>query len=350
MSIAQKAQQQKTLGALASLTEAKLIGSPERIIQGVGTLLAAQKGEITFLAEPKYRDQLLKTKADAVILKEIHAKDCPVFALVVEDPKLAFAKVLQALFPLPVSTATAHPSAVIGQGCEIDPTCQIGPNCVIGDRVKIGKQVILHANCVVGEDCEIGANTIIYPNTTLYSDVHIGKHCIIQSGAVIGGDGFGFANDRGKWVKVPQLGGVRIGDGVEIGANTTIDRGAIEDTRIGNNVILDNLIQIAHNVEMGEGTAMAAGSAIAGSTKIGKYCLIGGACGIAGHINLADGVTLVAGSMVGQSLEKGTYGSGLPVRPVMQWKRNMMRLNKLDELATRLAKLEKEVHIQEKES
>ncbi|MBS0289094.1 MAG: UDP-3-O-(3-hydroxymyristoyl)glucosamine N-acyltransferase [Proteobacteria bacterium] len=334
-----------TLGFLAEKTNAMLHGDPNLKIQGVGTISQAKPGEITFVADLKYRKFISTTKASAIILSAQEFDAFPVSAaLICKDPKVVYAKVVEILYPfLPIKTQI-HPSAVVGASSEIHPDCYIGPNCVIGENVKIAANVVIGANTVIEDGCEIGESTVIKANVTIYHHCYIGSDCLIHSGVVIGSDGFGFANERGKWLKVAQIGGVKIGDRVEIGANTAIDRGAIEDTEIGSDVILDNLIQIAHNVKIGQGTAIAANCGIAGSAQIGKYCLIGGGTGIVGHIKIADYVSIVGGSNVGQSItEPNAYASGLTTTDMKTWKRNLVRFHQLDELATRLFALERKL-------
>lgn len=337
-----------SLKALAAKTNSLLIGDEEVVISGVGSLSNAKLGEITFLASSKYRQHLMCTQASAVIVTASDAHDCPKPALVTEDPKMVFTQIVALLYPQAQLNAMVHESAVIDEGCEISPLSHIGPYCVIGKRVKIGPNVIIHSGCSIGDDCEILEGSVLYPNVTVYHACQIGKHTTIHSGVVIGSDGFGFVKNNSEWMKVPQIGRVKIGDRVEIGANTTIDRGAIDDTEIGNDVILDNLIQIAHNVKIGEGTAISACVGIAGSTTIGKHCLIGGGSKINGHISLCDFVNIVGCSNVAQSITKaGAYASGISVNDIKVWKRNLVRFHQLDELALRLRDVEKKLKAQE---
>lgn len=334
-----------TLGDLAQKTNATLQGDANVLISGVGTISSAKENEIAFVADSKYRKYIPTTKASAVILtaNEANAFHVP-NALICADPKLVFAKVVALLHPYEQIQPFRHPNATIASSAKIHDNTYIGPNCVIGERVVIGANVVLQANCVIGDDCVIGEDTVINPQVTIYHHCIIGKDCHIHSGVVIGSDGFGFAKNKANWLKVGQIGGVKIGDRVEIGANTTIDRGAIEDTEIGNDVILDNLIQIGHNVKIGEGTAIAATCGIAGSAVIGKHCLIGGGTGIVGHIQIADFVNIVGSSNVGQSItEPGAYASGLTTTDMKTWKRNLVRYHQLDELATRLFECERKL-------
>lgn len=334
-----------TLGVLAEKTLSTLHGDPNIKISGVGTISHAKQGEIAFVAETKYRRFIPTTNASAVILtaNEVNAFHVNA-ALITSDPKLVFAKVIELLFPYESIEPEHHETSVIAKSSEIHPNTYIGAHCVIGERVKIGANVILNAGCVIGDDCEIGEGSILNPKVIVYHHCRIGKNCTIHSGVVIGSDGFGFTKNKDKWLKVGQVGGVNIGDRVEIGSNTTIDRGAIEDTDIGNDVILDNLIQIGHNVKIGEGTAIAACCGIAGSAVIGKHCLIGGGTAIVGHIQITDFVNIVGSSNVGQSItEPGAYASGMTTIDMKTWKRNLVRFHQLDELATRLFELERKL-------
>lgn len=337
-----------TLGHLSSKTGALLQGSPDINISGVGTITNAKSGDISFIANVAYRSHLGDTKASAVILNATDAKECPVAALVCRDPKLVFAQVVQLLYPYQTVMPSLHPTAIIGSESEVDPQSYIGPQCVIGKRVKIAANVIVEAGCIIGDDCTIGEGTVLYSRVTLYHGCTIGKDCTVHSGVVIGSDGFGYAKNKDKWCKVPQIAGVTIGDRVEIGANTTIDRGAIDDTEISNDVILDNLIQIGHNVKIGEGTAIAACTGIAGSTQVGKHCMIGGGSAINGHISITDGVILVGCSNVAQSItQSGVYASAVLLTDFKTWKKNQVRFRQLDDFSKRLKECEKMLKVKE---
>ncbi len=337
-----------TLGALAQMVGATLKGDPTVQVNGVGTISHAKQGEITFIADAKYRALLANSQACAVVLTEDDAIDCKTNAFICQDPKLTFAKIVECLYPNQTVEPLIHESAVIGKDCDISPQAHIGPYCVIGDRVKIGANVILQSGCSIGNDSVIHENTVLYPRVTVYQYCQIGKNCTIHSGVVIGGDGFGFAKNKAHWVRVPQVGGVKIGDRVEIGANTTIDRGAIEDTEIGNDVILDNLIQIGHNVKIGDGTAIAACVGIAGSTTLGKHCMVGGGTRFNGHIHITDYVQIVGCSNVAQSITKaGAYASAITTTDIHQWKKNLLRFHRLDQLAGRVKEIEKKLKTKE---
>lgn len=332
------------LEELAAEVGARIQGDPARPIEAVATLSGARPGEITFLANSRYRGQLQTTRASAVILGEADAEHCPLDALVVDNPYLAYARIAALFVPARLAPAGVHPTAVVDPQAQVDAEANIGPHCSVGPGVAIAAGAVLGPGCVIERDARIGEQSVLVANVSVYANSRIGRRALIHAGAVIGSDGFGFANEDGVWVKVPQLGGVRIGDDVEIGANTSIDRGAIEDTVIGDGVKLDNQIQIAHNVCIGEHTAMAGCVGIAGSTTIGKHCAIGGGAGILGHLEIVDGVTITATSLVTKSVKQpGVYSSGTPLEPSERWHKNFARFKQLDEMARRLRALEKEL-------
>ncbi|WP_290617940.1 MULTISPECIES: UDP-3-O-(3-hydroxymyristoyl)glucosamine N-acyltransferase [unclassified Arsukibacterium] len=336
----------KLLSELAEQLNAQVVGDAACGVSAVATLENAGEGTISFLANSKYRKFLSQTSASAVLIK---AEDLPfvasgVNALVVADPYVAFAHIAQLLDSTPAIANGIHPSAIIDASAIIGERCAIGPNVVISAGVVLSNGVQLGSGTVIGKAARIGAGSRLWANVTIYHNVQIGSDCLIHSGAVIGSDGFGFANKAGNWVKIPQTGTVIIGDNCEIGANTTIDRGAIEDTTVGNNVIIDNLCQIAHNVQIGDHTAMAGSASIAGSTKVGRYCIIGGGVGINGHIEIADGVQITGMSMVTRSLtEKGVYSSGIPAATNAEWRRNTARLRQVEQLFQRVKQLEQQL-------
>ncbi|WP_428033922.1 UDP-3-O-(3-hydroxymyristoyl)glucosamine N-acyltransferase [Amphritea sp.] len=331
-----------TVAELAQLLGAETVTS-DRLIEGIGTLQSANEKQLSFLHNGRYLQQLPGSRAGAVLVRDEHRNDVASIALVVADPYIAYARAT-ALFAeqQAVDPATISPAAQISESAVIAADVAIAANVVIGDGAKIAAGVTVGANSVIGPGCVIGENTRIAANVTLYDGVQVGACCVIHSGAVIGADGFGFANDGGQWLKIYQLGSVKIGDRVEIGAGTTIDRGALEDTVIGDGVILDNQIQVGHNVNIGDNTAIVACTAIAGSTHIGKNCTIAGAVGIAGHLTIADGTHITAMTLVSKSiLQPGAYSSGTAMEPHQQWKRNVVRFRQLDELSRRVKCLEK---------
>lgn len=333
------------LSELAQKTNAQIKGNPEVIIRGVATLQSAKQGELSFLANSSYKKYLSETKASAVIVTEKDAEECSgdVNALIVKNPHYAYS-VIASLFALKISYAAGiHPSAVIGKNCSIDKTVYIGPHVVIGEHVSIGKNTVIEANSVIQNNTHIGENCFLWPQVTLYQQTQIGNRVVIHSGSVIGADGFGFALEKGSWHKVPQLGKVILEDDVDIGANVSIDRGAIDDTVIETGVKLDNQIQIGHNVRIGAHTVIAGSTGIAGSTTIGKYCMIGGHVGISGHITICDQVIITGKSSVGQSIDKpGMYSSGFPAKPSRSWWRIVNQVLNIGNMVKRINDLEKE--------
>ena len=330
------------LADLAASTGARLVGDGAVTIRRVTTLEAAGAGDITFLANERYRQQLASTGASAVVLGPDHLVDCPTNALVADNPYLCYARVSALLHPPPQPVPGCHPSAVVAASARIDPTAEIGPAAVIGEDTEIGAAVVVGAGSVVQRGVRIGARTRLVARVTLCEGVILGERCLIHPGAVIGSDGFGLANDAGTWVKVPQLGGVTLGNDVEVGANTTIDRGSLRDTVIEDGAKLDNLIQIAHNVSVGAHTAIAACSGIAGSTTIGRHCTLAGNTGIAGHLEIGDGVHFSGMSLVTRSHPNpGSYSGNLPAMPTRAWRRVIGRIRHLDELFQRVKQLEK---------
>ncbi|MFT6909668.1 MAG: UDP-3-O-[3-hydroxymyristoyl] glucosamine N-acyltransferase [Oleiphilaceae bacterium] len=333
-----------TLSEVAEIIGAEVHGDAEVQIVGLATLQNAKSDQLSFLANPAYEKYLPETKAAAVIVNGKFLDKCPKSALIHENPYMAYAK-LSHLWDKNTSkdkkTFAVHPSAVIHHTAKISAQVQIQAGVVVGECVSIGSGAIIGANTVIGDDCVIGENSCLSANVSVYYGVSIGKNCIIHSGVVLGSDGFGFAPINGEWLKICQLGGVIIEDNVEIGANTTVDRGALDNTVIEKGVILDNQIQVAHNVRIGQNTAIAACTAIAGSTVIGKNCIIGGASGIAGHLTIADGVHLTAMTMVIKSLtEPGVYSSGTGVQTNAKWRKSIARLRQLDKMADRIKQLE----------
>ena len=337
-----------TLGQLAELLGAELHGDASIEVSRIANLETAQVGEISFLSDSKYHAFLAKSQASAVLVKAADLALCATNALVVKDPYVGFARVAQLLDSTPQPATTIHPKAVIAEDVQLAPGVAIGANAVIESGVVLGEGVIVGPGCFIGKNSQLGKGSRLWANVTIYHNVRLGEACLVQAGSVIGADGFGYANERGEWIKIPQVGGVRIGNRVEIGASTTIDRGAIDDTRIADNVIIDNQCQIAHNVEIGYGTAIAGGTVIAGSTKIGKYCIIGGAAVINGHIQVCDQVTITGMSMVMRSIsEPGVYSSGVPAQSNKEWRKMAARVMHIDDMHKRLNQLEKRVEDQE---
>lgn len=337
-----------TLGHLATLLGAELHGDASVEVSRIANLETAQIGEISFLSDKKYKASLTHTRASAVLVRSADLTDCPTNALVVKDPYVGFARVAQLLDTTPQPAENIHPSAVIAADVRLGQNVAIGANAVIESGAELADGVVIGPGCFIGKHCRIGKGTRLWANVSIYHHVVLGEACLVQSGTVIGSDGFGYANERGEWIKIPQLGSVVIGNRVEIGACTTIDRGALDDTRIADNVIIDNQCQIAHNVEIGYGTAIAGATTFAGSVKIGKYCIIGGASVFNGHIRICDQVTITGMCMVMRSVdEPGIYSSGIPAQPNKEWRKTAARTLHIDELYKRLGRLEKFVADQE---
>ncbi|MBI3771205.1 MAG: UDP-3-O-(3-hydroxymyristoyl)glucosamine N-acyltransferase [Gammaproteobacteria bacterium] len=332
----------RSLAELAEYVGAELRGDARLQIEGVATLQNAGPNQIGFLANSRYRRYLAESAAGAVVLAREEAANCKTNCLITKNPYLAFAKIATLLNPASKQQPGIAPSAVIAPGAKIDASAHVGANAVIGNGVEIGAEVFVGPNCVIEDDVVIGNGTCLRANVTLCRGVKIGRNGLIHPGVVIGGDGFGLANDTGRWVKVPQLGGVTLGDDVEVGANTTIDRGALGNTVIEEGVKLDNQIQVAHNVIIGAHTAIAGCVGIAGSTEIGKRCQIGGGVGIVGHLKIVDDVHITAMSLVTGNITKpGVYSSGTPLELNQQWHKNAVRFRQLDELARRIKTLER---------
>lgn len=335
-------QRSYSLAELAQYLDAELRGDPDYAIRALATIQMAGANQLTFVANPAYQKYLMQTSAGAVLMRSEFAAQYAGHKLIVDNPYLAYARAT-ALFDSGYSAESGiDPSAVIGEECQLGQGVSLGAHVVIGRGVILGDDVIVGPGTVIGDDCRIGARSRLAANVTLYHGVILGEDCILHSGCVLGADGFGFAPSAKGWVKIHQLGGVVIGNRVEIGASTCIDRGALDDTCIEDGVIIDNLVQIAHNVRIGKNTAIAGHSAIAGSTSIGANCTIAGAVGIVGHLHITDGVHITAMTLVTHSIDKpGSYSSGTPLDQTRDWRKNAARFRQLDTLASRLIKLER---------
>jgi UDP-3-O-[3-hydroxymyristoyl] glucosamine N-acyltransferase len=320
-----------SLGELAVRFGLTLRGEPGLKIRGVATLSRAESGSLSFLANSRYRRLLETTRATAVLVSTEDAVHCPVAALIHSNPYLAYARIATLMHPEAHSAPGIHPSAVVGSGARIAASASVGPLAVVEDEAEVGERASIGPGCIVQRGARVGADSALISRVTLYPGVSLGRRCILHAGAVVGADGFGFAPDGGSWVKVPQVGSVRIGDDVEIGANTTIDRGAIDDTVVEDGVKLDNQIQVGHNVVIGAHTAIAACTGISGSTVIGRRCMIGGMVGFAGHLTIADDVVVTGCSLVSASIKKaGSYSSGMPTVETRLWRRMVAHLRRLD--------------------
>lgn len=339
-----------TLGELAAHVEGAIHGDADSQINSVASLEAATEGSISFIYDKHYVSQLETTSASAVILSRGLLDKCPVAAIVCDNPHLAFTKIATLLHPLETPPAGVHDSAVVAGSAEIHASASIGANVVIEAGTVIGAGVNVGAGCFVGRDCHIDESSRLVANVTICDGVVIGRNAILHPGVVIGSDGFGLSKEGDRWLKVPQLGSVIIGDDVEIGANTTVDRGALGNTIIGHGVKLDNQIQIAHNVCIGDNTAVAGCVGIAGSTRIGKRCTLAGGVGLVGHIEIADDTHITGMSLVTRSITTpGVYSSGTPLQENRDWQRNFVRFRQLDDMAKRLKSLEKKLAELEKD-
>lgn len=332
-----------TLAEIAEQLGATLEGDGQRRIHGVATLKDAGPDQVAFMANRAYLKDLAGTRAAAVLLHPEYVAECPVDSLALDNPYLGYADLSLLLDPcVGIDEPGVHPGATVAEGVLLGQGVSIGPNAVIEHGVELGDDVSVGPGCVIGADCRIGDGSRLHANVTLYHGVVVGKRAILHSGCVIGADGFGFAHDGARWHKIAQLGGVILGDDVEVGSCTSIDRGALDDTLIGNDVKIDSQVQIAHNVQIGDHTALAGCVGIAGSTQVGRHCMLGGGVGLSGHLTLADGVQVTGMSLVTNSItQPGVYSSGTGAMTNAQWRRNAVRFKQLDDMARRLKRLEK---------
>ncbi|MFT6387194.1 MAG: UDP-3-O-[3-hydroxymyristoyl] glucosamine N-acyltransferase [Cellvibrionaceae bacterium] len=329
---------------LAEFIGASFEGDGDHLIYTLASLPEATETDLAFYASSAYKKKLQSTRAGCVLLQESHKAEFNGNKLLSADPYLSYAKLTYLFRKQSKGPASIHPSAVIASDVSLGENVTIGPNVVIEQGASVGSDCSIGANSFIGEESHIGSNSTLYTGVNIYNNVHIGESCILHSGSVVGADGFGFAPSLEGWCKIYQLGGVRIGDQVEIGAGTSIDRGALDNTIIKTGVKIDNQVQIAHNVEIGEHTAIAAASAIAGSAVIGKRCKIAGCVGIVGHINITDDVHITAMSMITKSISKpGSYSSGMPMSETRSWRKNAARFNRLDDIARQLLSIKKKI-------
>lgn len=330
--------------ALSPQTPASWHGA-DKEIDSIAPLEEAEQGTLTFLSNPKLKAALQTTQAEAVIVSPDFLEEALALGLsciVTQEPYLYFAKVAALLRPVVKKTAGVHASAVIGHETVLGAGTHIGALAVVGDSVRMGRDCVIHAHAVIGDGVVLGDEVVVYPNVTIYEGCHIGNRVILHSGCVIGADGFGLAWDKDHWFKIPQTGAVVLGDDVEIGANTTVDRGTLRDTVIENDVKIDNLVQVAHNVHIGAHTAIAGCTGIAGSAHIGKNCILGGAVMMVGHINIADKTHIGGGTLVSKSIKKaGHYASSFPLSSAKDWVKNAAHLRRLDDWVHRIQALEK---------
>lgn len=334
------------LSELAEQIGGTLKGGADLVISSIAPLDKAQADQITFISNAKYRPQLAQSEAGAIIVSEEDLAFCGENqnVIVVANPYVAYARLAQYMDSTPKAAEQIAPSAVIAADVKLGQNVAIGANAVIESGVELGDNVVIGAGCFVGKNSRIGARTQLWANVVVYHNVQIGSDCLIQSSAVIGSDGFGYANEKGQWIKIPQTGGVIIGNRVEIGACTCIDRGALDPTVIEDNVIIDNLCQIAHNVHIGFGTAVAGGVIMAGSLKVGRFCQIGGASVINGHMEICDGAIITGMGMVMRPItEKGIYSSGIPLQTNKAWRKTAALTMNIDKINERLKAVEKQL-------
>jgi UDP-3-O-[3-hydroxymyristoyl] glucosamine N-acyltransferase len=327
------------LSDIAAQLGGDVLGDGQTDIRRVATLASAGTGDIAFLSNRKYRNQLQMTRAAAVIVAPAFADDFAGPRIVTGDPYAYYARVASLLNPVRAGFSGVHPT--VASGSPLPASAAVGPHVSIGRGVALGENVVIHAGCVIGDDVNIGDGSLLYPNVTVYHGCRIGKRAILHSGAVIGADGFGFAPEGRQWIKIPQVGGVTIGDDVEIGANTTVDRGALDDTVIGDGCKIDNLVQVAHNCNIGPHSVLAGCTGIAGSVTLGEHCIVGGAGMISGHVTLAPGTTISGGSLVMKSIARpGLYTSVFPLDTHDEWVRNAAHIRRLSRLAERISNIE----------
>jgi len=332
------------IGEIVTRLGGELVGDPDAEIRRIATLESAGPGDLSFLTHSRYRPNLQHTRASAVILAREERDATTLPRILCDDPYVYYARAARMLSTEDRPVPGVHPKAVVEADAEVPASATVGPGCYIGPRVRLGERVIIDAGCAIGADAQIGEDSRLYPSAPVYPRCGVGKRAVIHSGVVMGADGFGMAPEAGRWIKIPQTGRAIIGDDVEIGANTTIDRGALDDTVIEEGVKLDNHIQIGHNVRVGAHTVMAGCVAVAGSTRIGRHCAIGGAARIIGHVNIADHVTISGATVVLKSIPgAGVYSGVFPSAPSREWAKTVAHVRSLDGLVKRIRELEKKL-------
>ncbi len=337
-----------TLAALQAQLGGRILGDPGRVVSGAASLENARPEQLSFVVSRKFLDQARASAAGVLLVPEDLADDLEVDRLVLANPHAGFARALDLLHPAPLPNPGIHPAAVVSPLARIGQDVRVGPCAVVEAGAVIGRGSILGAHSYVGPDVHMGEDCLLHPRSTVLHGCHLGNRVVLHPGCVIGGDGFGLAWEGDHWLKVPQVGRVILGDDVEVGANTTVDRGALDDTVLEDGVKIDNLVQIAHNCHIGRQTAIAGCAGIAGSTKIGARCQLAGAAMISGHLRICDGVTVSGGSLVAKDiLTPGVYTSVMPLMPYPDWRRNAAHLRHLDSLAKRVKALEKQLQSKE---
>ncbi|HSK75620.1 MAG TPA: UDP-3-O-(3-hydroxymyristoyl)glucosamine N-acyltransferase [Thermoanaerobaculia bacterium] len=335
------------LAELAELVGGRIEGDPEREVEAIRTLDAAGPRDLSFLTQPKYRDRAMASGAGALLVgKGISPAGLGRDLLVVDDSSFALSRLIAVFHPVEAREPGIHPTAVLEPGAEVDPSAHIGPYAVIGAGSRIGAGAAVHALAVVGRLCSVGERAVLYPHAVLYDGTEIGAGSLVHAGAVLGADGFGYATSRGVHHKVPQVGRVVVGEDVEIGANSTIDRAMLGETRVGDGTKIDNLVQVGHNVEVGRHCILCGQAGIAGSTRLGDYVVLAGQAGVAGHIHLGDGAQVAAKSAALTSVEPKTQVAGIPAIPLRKWRRQAVLLAHLETMSRRVKALEKRLGVE----
>lgn len=330
---------ERRLGELAALVGGEVQGDAERRISGVSTLGAATPAELSFLTNPRYRKQAEGSRAGALLVGR-NLGPLGRDLLVVAEPYLALAKILELFHPAERPQPGVHPTAIVEPHCAVDPSAHVGAFTTLGEGSRVGAGAVIGPLCAIGRACSVGAGTVLHPRVVLYDRTEVGARCVLHAGVVLGSDGFGFATAGGKHVKVPQVGRVVVEDEVEIGANTTIDRATLAETRVGAGTKIDNLVQLGHNVRTGQGCLLVAQSGVAGSTELGNYVVLAGQSGVVGHVRLGDGARVAAKSAVFRDLEPGEQVAGTPAVAAGKWRRQQALLGRLEEMHRRIAALE----------
>jgi UDP-3-O-[3-hydroxymyristoyl] glucosamine N-acyltransferase len=345
------------LAELAELVGGRVEGDPERTIEALRTLEAAGPDDLSFLNHARYRDQAVASRAGALLvgsglvssgvagMGDLREADRPL--LIVDDPSYALALLLSRLHPAEAPEPGAHSTAVIDPGASVDPTAHVGPYAVIGAGSSVGPRAAVHAHVVIGRRCAVGEGAVLHPHAVLYDDTEVGSGAIVHAGVVLGADGFGYATHGGVHHKVPQVGRVVLEDGVEVGANSTIDRATLGETRIGQGTKIDNLVQVGHNVRVGRHCILCGQAGIAGSTELGAYVVLAGQAGVSGHIKLGDGVQVAAKSAALSSVEPRTQVAGIPAVELRKWRRQAVLIARLEEMSRRVRALEKRLGVQQ---
>ncbi len=308
-------------------------------ISGVRPLDQAGEGDLSFLSNRKYKALVLETKASAVLVKKAVA-GCPALQVLCRDPYVTLAKVLRHLYPEPEEPEGIHPTAVVSEKARIGKGCMIGPFCVVEDNSVIGDDSVLLSHVTVSSHCRLGSHVKLFPNVVLYPRTRIGDHVRIHANTVIGSDGFGYAQEGGRHLKIPQIGGVRIGDHVEIGSNVSVDRGALADTVIGDGAKIDNMVQVGHGVKVGDHAILVSQTGISGSASIGKHTILAGKVGVTGHVHIGNEIVVMGDSVVTKDLDKPGRYAGNPAIPHMKYQRQLAQIRKLPELKERVKALE----------